>query len=68
MKSIQTKSVITCPFCGTKTEYTMPEDSCVFFVKCPDCEKLIKLKDGDCCVFCSYGSAKCPPKQHEEMT
>jgi len=25
-------------------------------------------KAGDCCVFCSYGSAKCPPKQAAGIT
>jgi len=24
-----------------------------------------RLKAGDCCVFCSYGTVKCPPKQAE---
>nr|WP_283817643.1 GDCCVxC domain-containing (seleno)protein [Bradyrhizobium diazoefficiens] len=22
-------------------------------------------KSGDCCVFCSYGTVPCPPKQSE---
>ena len=24
---------------------------------------LIQPLPGDCCVFCSYGSVRCPPKQ-----
>ena len=67
MKTIQNKSIITCPICGIKSEYSMPTDSCVFFNKCPNCENMIKPKKGDCCVFCSYGSVKCPPKQMEDM-
>jgi hypothetical protein len=27
------------------------------------CHTLLRPKAGDCCVFCSYGSAKCPPMQ-----
>ena len=23
-------------------------------------------KEGDCCIFCSYGTVKCPPKQSGE--
>ncbi|WP_415857913.1 GDCCVxC domain-containing (seleno)protein [Leptospira vanthielii] len=25
----------------------------------------MKPKNGDCCVFCSFGTVKCPPKQIE---
>jgi hypothetical protein len=27
------------------------------------CHALVRPKAGDCCVFCSYGSATCPPMQ-----
>ncbi len=57
------KSTITCPECSSKTEETMPTDSCIFFYECRNCEKLLKPKQGDCCVFCSYGSEQCPPKR-----
>ena len=30
---------------------------------CKQCRKLLRPKSGDCCVFCSYGSVKCPPVQ-----
>jgi hypothetical protein len=29
------------------------------------CKTLLRPKPGDCCVFCSYGSVKCPPMQSE---
>ena len=29
----------------------------------PNCGTLLRPKAGDCCVFCSYGSVKCPPVQ-----
>ena len=59
------KSTITCPECSFKKEETMPTNSCVFFYTCNKCQITIKPKKGDCCVFCSYGSVKCPPKQKE---
>lgn len=62
-KKIQLISVITCPSCGFKKEGTMPTDSCQFFYECPKCKALIKPVTGDCCVYCSYGSVKCPPVQ-----
>lgn len=57
------KSTITCPACGFAKEEEMPTDSCVFFYECGNCKKLLKPEKGDCCVFCSYGSENCPPKQ-----
>jgi len=57
------QSTITCPNCGHKTTETMPEKSCVYFWKCPDCMEVLKPKKGDCCVFCSYGDKPCPPVQ-----
>ena len=57
------KSVLTCPQCGFQKEETMPTDSCQFFYECTNCHAMLRPKKGDCCVFCSYGSVKCPPKQ-----
>ena len=56
-------STITCPKCGHQKEETMPEDSCQFFYECESCGEVLKPKSGDCCVYCSYGSVKCPPIQ-----
>jgi hypothetical protein len=58
-------SNITCPVCGRSKAEEMPEDSCQFFYECENCHTVIRPKDGDCCVFCSYGSARCPSKQKE---
>ncbi|MHA1463095.1 MAG: GDCCVxC domain-containing (seleno)protein [Candidatus Heimdallarchaeota archaeon] len=66
MKTIQYKSIITCPNCGFKKEETMPLDSCQFFYECENCQTVLKPKQGDCCVYCSYGSAKCPSIQKNE--
>jgi len=66
MKPIILISVITCPSCGLKKEESMPEDACQFFYECQSCKTILKPKTGDCCVYCSYGSAKCPPIQENE--
>ena len=42
---------------------TMPTDACQFFYVCTGCGTKLRLKSGDCCVFCSYGSVPCPPMQ-----
>ena len=41
----------------------MPTDACQFFYECEGCKTLLKPRTGDCCVFCSFGSVKCPPMQ-----
>lgn len=64
--SIISESVITCPICGHKKKETMPTDSCQYFYKCENCKSILKAKQGDCCVFCSYGSVKCPSIQMNE--
>ncbi|WP_304609511.1 GDCCVxC domain-containing (seleno)protein [Mucilaginibacter sp. FT3.2] len=56
-------STITCPNCGFQQQELMPVDSCQYFYTCRNCEAYLKPLHGDCCVFCSYGSVKCPPIQ-----
>jgi hypothetical protein len=62
-QELNLKSTITCPICGFSKEKTMPEDSCQFFYECENCKNILKPLEGDCCVFCSYGSVTCPPVQ-----
>jgi hypothetical protein len=57
------QSVITCPTCGARSEERMPEDACIYFYECKGCGELLRPRKGDCCVFCSFGSVKCPPMQ-----
>ena len=56
-------STLTCPECGYRSDETMPLDACILFHDCAGCGALLKPLPGDCCVFCSYGSAACPPVQ-----
>ncbi|HET7921628.1 MAG TPA: GDCCVxC domain-containing (seleno)protein [Gammaproteobacteria bacterium] len=58
-------SILTCPHCGQTHEERMPTDACQFFYECAACHALLKPKPGDCCVFCSYGSVPCPPRQQQ---
>jgi len=65
MKNIIYESTIKCPNCGFEKELRMSEDACMHFYECENCKQLLKPLDGDCCVFCSYGTVVCPPKQKE---
>ena len=59
------QSTITCPHCGHIAEETMPTYACQWYYECKGCGELLKPLEGDCCVFCSYGSVSCPPVQLE---
>lgn len=62
-KSVKLKSTLTCPDCGNNKDEIMPTDACQFFYECENCKTILKPKQGDCCVYCSYGTVKCPPIQ-----
>lgn len=64
--SIVLDSILTCPACGFAKSETMPTDACQFYYECTNCVALLRPNKGDCCVFCSFGSVKCPPKQADE--
>ena len=60
---VQLQSTITCPECEHQKEETMSTDACQFFYECKNCQTILKPQQGDCCVYCSYGSVACPPVQ-----
>ena len=59
-------SVITCPHCGHEAREQMPTNACQFYYDCRGCGELLKPNPGDCCVYCSFGTVKCPPIQMGE--
>jgi hypothetical protein len=60
------ESTITCPRCGVQKTEIMPTDACIWYYECEHCHALLKPLPGDCCVFCSYGTVKCPPVQQQK--
>jgi len=62
------ESIITCPACRTRSAEVMPTDSCLVMFQCPGCATELHPKPGDCCVFCSYGDAKCPSRTTSDET
>ncbi|WER49280.1 GDCCVxC domain-containing (seleno)protein [Cupriavidus sp. WKF15] len=65
MSAVKLKSIITCPKCAYAKEDTMPTDACQWCYECERCHMLLRPKAGDCCVFCSYGTERCPPMQQQ---
>jgi transposase-like protein len=60
---VQNQTEITCPKCGFKKKEVMPTDVCQIKYTCTNCQSELVPKDGDCCVYCTYGTHKCPSKQ-----
>ncbi|MEQ9187739.1 MAG: GDCCVxC domain-containing (seleno)protein [Cryomorphaceae bacterium] len=60
---VKLQSTFTCPHCSYQKAETMPTDACHYFYDCVSCQKIIKPKEGDCCVYCSYGTVLCPSIQ-----
>ena len=65
--NIKTVAKLTCPKCQAIQSVKMPEDASQHFYKCQKCGEMLKPKEGDCCVFCSYADVKCPPKQKDRI-
>jgi hypothetical protein len=65
VNAIVLESVLTCPNCGFIKQELMPTDACQFYYECTNCKTLLRPQPGDRCVFCSYGSVKCPPIQQQ---
>ena len=63
MSDITLESTLTCPNCGHRKTEVMPTDACQYYYECEACHTLLKPNEGDCCVFCSFGTVKCPPIQ-----
>lgn len=63
MSTLLLESVLTCPRCGHARREAMPTDACQFFYECERCKTVLRPNRGDCCVFCSFGSVKCPTMQ-----
>lgn len=59
----QLLSLLTCPHCAFAEVLEMPVDACAFFHECAQCHVVLRPNAGDCCVFCSFGSVKCPSMQ-----
>jgi hypothetical protein len=54
---------ITCPLCNYIKTEILPTDVCVIAYTCDSCHTELFPEEGDCCVYCTYGTHKCPSKQ-----
>ncbi|PYP49313.1 MAG: hypothetical protein DMD45_14915 [Gemmatimonadetes bacterium] len=59
---------MTCPNCSHKKTGTRPTNACLNVYECSACRTVLRPTLGDCCVFCSYGSSRCPPRQSERSS
>ena len=54
---------ITCPECGHTATEILPTEVCVIKYNCENCQVVLTPDEKDCCVFCTFGTHKCPSKQ-----
>ncbi|CAN7762117.1 hypothetical protein LJR175_007119 [Variovorax sp. LjRoot175] len=66
MSPVVLESVLRCQSCGHARQEIMPANACLFFYECEHCKTLLCPLPGDCCVYCSFGSVKCPPVQAQQ--
>lgn len=66
--SLERYSTVTCPKCDFSKKEEMPDNACAFFYECTNCHTVIRPKNQDCCVFCSYGSVACPSIQEKRKS
>jgi hypothetical protein len=66
LKTVKIETILSCPYCGKQQRVFMSLSGVKSSLYCFFCEQKIFSKDGVCCVFCSYGSAKCPVAQEKE--
>ena len=57
------EATLRCPECGQESREEMPENACVHFFECSGCHTVLHPRAGECCVFCSYSDAICPPRR-----
>lgn len=62
-KKLKKQSLVKCPHCNFEEFLDMSFDNCIISHKCNSCGKIMTPREGECCIFCSYGSEKCPTKQ-----
>jgi len=62
---ITLKSTITCPHCKHAETENLPTNACEYLYTCKGCSTLLKAQNGDCCVYCTYGTNPCPPIQKD---
>lgn len=60
---IELHSVVKCPECGAFQMEEMPEEALVLAWECPGCGRVIRAAEGACCIYCSWGSVRCPRAQ-----
>ncbi len=61
--TVEMVSVVHCPRCGYESAETMPTEYCQIHYTCHQCGADLRPKHGDCCIYCSYGSVRCPSQQ-----
>lgn len=66
-EAVQDSSEVTCPSCGFTFIEVLPTEYCLLSLDCKSCGESMHPGPGDCCVFCTHGTIKCPSIQELEQ-
>ncbi|MEO8040045.1 MAG: GDCCVxC domain-containing (seleno)protein [Betaproteobacteria bacterium] len=58
-REIHRFSILTCPECAHAQAERVPAGEGSVLYQCSACRVLLRPKQGDCCVLCSYGDVPC---------
>ncbi len=50
---------ISCPYCGSRDQVSIPDNAQEYQHRCNRCKRLIHARQDEHCVICSYGDQKC---------
>jgi len=67
MSDIKFESEIICPLCNNKHKERIDIEFNIVIYICKFCGHTLSLGNGECCIFCVYGSNPCISTQIKEM-
>ncbi len=60
---VRVECEVTCPECGNREWVTMEPDHSPYVLVCDQCLNTTAPTNGECCMFCAYGTSQCLPRQ-----
>jgi len=60
---VRVECEVTCPKCGHAEWMPMEADYSPYVYQCDRCLTVSVPSEGECCLFCAFGSSQCLPRQ-----
>lgn len=53
------ESILTCPYCNDEQPEELIENISPVNFRCKTCKEIVKISEGQCCIYCEYGDYPC---------